>query len=244
MSRSEILWRLRQASGNHPKKPLSLERIPLRRSDNPVDTFTRRLEEAGGNVFDARELGLQECLNRVLKKTGANEIFWEDPDVLVANSIPHQIRDKNAFEENELVCSSHPKGISTLPIVLNVRPLALRHIESAKLSAGSGRLAIAETGSVFFYSGRRRMRLLLGLVPNRVTFLDVNRIVGNSQEAFSSNLPLRKSSLISLISGPSQTGDIEATLVRGVHGPTGWHVILTDPSNNQSELSDSPSPRY
>ena len=229
MNRSEILWRLRQALRDHPKIPLLPEPTPTRALENPVDTFTLRLEEAGGTVFDARKLGFQECLNRVLKKTGADEIFWEDPDVLVTNGIPHEIRGKNAFDDNELVFSSHSKG-AALPIVLNVRPLALHHIESAKLSAGSGRLAIAETGSVFFCSGRRRMRLLLGLVPNRVTFLDVNQIVRNSQEAFSSDLPLKKSSLISIISGPSQTGDIEATLVRGVHGPTGWHVILTDPA--------------
>lgn len=232
MNRSEILWRLRQAVRDHPKVPLSPEPITSRVLDNPVDTFTLRLEEAGGTVFDARKLGFQECLDRVLKMTGADEICWEDPDVLVANGIPHKIRDKNAFDKNELVFSSHSKGVSALPIVLNVRPLALHHIESAKLSAGSSRLAIAETGSVFFCSGRRRMRLLLGLVPNRVTFLDVNQIVSNSQEAFSSDLPLKKSSLISFISGPSQTGDIEATLVRGVHGPTGWYVILTDPSNH------------
>ena len=131
MNRSEILWRLRQALRDHPKIPLLPEPTPSRALENPVDTFTLRLEEAGGTVFDARKLGFQECLNRVLKKTGADEIFWEDPDVLVTNGIPHEIRGKNAFDDNELVFSSHSKG-AALPIVLNVRPLALHHIESAK----------------------------------------------------------------------------------------------------------------
>ena len=241
MSRSEILWRLRQALRNHPEASLPDERPSLPTFDDPIDVFTRRLEEAGGVVLDARRLGIQECLRRVLEETGSTQIFWEEPDVFRENGIAHRIRDGAAFENDDLVFSSHPRGILTLPMVLNARPLALRHVESATLSAGSARLAIAETGSIVFCSGKRRIRLLLGLAPNRITFLAVNRIVMNAQEAVTRGLPLKTSSLVTWISGPSQTGDIEATLVRGVHGPGGWYVILTDPPGHRTGSSrDNP----
>jgi L-lactate dehydrogenase complex protein LldG len=36
------------------------------------------------------------------------------------------------------------------------------------------------------------------------------------------------SSNLTLISGPSRTGDIELTLTLGVHGPREIHVVLID----------------
>jgi L-lactate dehydrogenase complex protein LldG len=62
-----------------------------------------------------------------------------------------------------------------------------------------------------------------------VALVDEAQIVPDLFDAFSmlherglETLP----SNITLITGPSKTGDIELELTTGVHGPKNWHVIV------------------
>jgi L-lactate dehydrogenase complex protein LldG len=101
------------------------------------------------------------------------------------------------------------------------------------LAAGVGitsvELAIAETGTILMWSQPGRERVASLVPPVHVALVDEAQIVPDLFDAFSmlherglETLP----SNITLITGPSKTGDIELELTTGVHGPKNWHVIV------------------
>jgi L-lactate dehydrogenase complex protein LldG len=92
---------------------------------------------------------------------------------------------------------------------------------------------IAQTGSVLLTSRSAGGRALSVLPPHHVVVATRDQMVGDLPEAFallktkySGHYP----SMISLVSGPSRTGDIERILVLGAHGPKKLTVVLLDRS--------------
>lgn len=90
-------------------------------------------------------------------------------------------------------------------------------------------LAIAETGTLLVCSQPGQERLASLLPPMHVALVERSQIVPDLLDAFQilhdrglANLP----SNITLITGPSKTGDIELQLTTGVHGPGKWRVII------------------
>jgi L-lactate dehydrogenase complex protein LldG len=90
-------------------------------------------------------------------------------------------------------------------------------------------LAIAETGTLLMRSRPNQERVASLLPPMHVAFVERSQIVPDLLDAFRilheqglPNLP----SNITLITGPSKTGDIELQLTTGVHGPGKWRVII------------------
>lgn len=90
-------------------------------------------------------------------------------------------------------------------------------------------LAIAETGTLLVCSQPGQERVASLLPPMHVAIVERRQIVPDLIDAFGilhdrglANLP----SNITLITGPSKTGDIELQLTTGVHGPKHWRVIL------------------
>ena len=85
---------------------------------------------------------------------------------------------------------------------------------------------VATTGSIVVLTSQEpRSRSLLPFV--HYAFLSRRDIVDTLDDLFAqlgTDLP----SCVSIISGPSKSGDIEMTLSVGVHGPGEVHVILTD----------------
>ncbi len=72
----------------------------------------------------------------------------------------------------------------------------------------------------------RRFMLLLPYTSQIVP--DIKDALKKMQEKYQNQLP----SLISVITGPSRTADIEKTLVMGAHGPKQLYVFLMDESLN------------
>ena len=83
---------------------------------------------------------------------------------------------------------------------------------------------VAETGTVALETRRDQPRSLSLLVPTHVVIADEGAIRADLFDLFEGGTTLP--SCLSLITGPSKTGDIELKLVTGVHGPARVHLIL------------------
>jgi len=90
---------------------------------------------------------------------------------------------------------------------------------------------VAETGSVALRSRPEQPRSVSLLPPIHVAVAHRGQIVADLFDLFESRLGVDRDGLpacLSLITGPSKTGDIELRLVTGVHGPGEIHVIVVD----------------
>ena len=84
---------------------------------------------------------------------------------------------------------------------------------------------VAETGSVVLLTRPDQPRSLSLLPPLHVAVADRSQLLPDLFDLF--ELPSADPpSCLSLITGPSKTGDIELRLVTGVHGPGEIHVVL------------------
>ena len=92
--------------------------------------------------------------------------------------------------------------------------------------------AIAETGSVSITAGSGVSRLISLLPPVHIAVVRPNQIVPSLDELFSIRRGefLERGSLnyTNIISGPSRSGDIEQTLIKGMHGPREVHMVIVD----------------
>jgi L-lactate dehydrogenase complex protein LldG len=118
----------------------------------------------------------------------------------------------------------------------------LQELDPAQVCISGADLAIAESGTLVLRSGPGRARLASLLAPVHIAVLYTGAIVRGQGVALAL-LQARHgpdifadSSNLTLISGPSRTGDIEQTLVLGAHGPREIHVVIVGDSSASGEL--------
>jgi L-lactate dehydrogenase complex protein LldG len=90
---------------------------------------------------------------------------------------------------------------------------------------------IAETGTVVLLAKPNEPRSLSLLPPFHIAVAQRSQLLPDLFDLFGSALVGEQPGLpscVSLITGPSKTGDIELRLVTGVHGPGELHVIVID----------------
>lgn len=100
---------------------------------------------------------------------------------------------------------------------------------SADLGITYADLGLADTGTVLLLNGGGRGRLVSLLPPVYVAVLPEGLIYPRLSDGMSyirRRIPEGLPACINFITGPSRTGDIEADLSLGVHGPGTVHLIL------------------
>ena len=116
----------------------------------------------------------------------------------------------------------------------DARAAQLQELEPALICISGADAAIAESGTLVLRSRAGRGRLASLLAPTHIAVLRSAQIVRGlgaalalMQERYAPDM-FADSSNLTLITGPSRTGDIEQTLTLGVHGPREIHVVLID----------------
>ncbi len=87
---------------------------------------------------------------------------------------------------------------------------------------------IAETGTMVMLARPDQPRSASLLPPVHVAIAERSQLLEDLFDLFERLDPKLMASCVTLITGPSKTGDIELKLVTGVHGPGEVHVILLD----------------
>lgn len=157
---------------------------------------------------------------------GGRFVFCEHEAALVSNlsSFVKELSLKNIFTADEKIAGYLQKA--DVPFSSGEKNLSEGDVSFTLCEA-----LIARTGSVMVSSRQRGGRKSMVAAPVHAVVAFASQIVPDIKDAwikiknaYRGQLP----SMISLLSGPSRTADIEKTLVTGAHGPKAIYVFLLD----------------
>ena len=93
-----------------------------------------------------------------------------------------------------------------------------------------GDYVIAETGTLVIHPQKGVSRLISLAPPVHIAIMKRGQVLPSLDELFLlEHVDIHsgdRHAAMNLISGPSRTGDIEATIVHGIHGPVETHIVL------------------
>ena len=170
------------------------------------DIFKTELEKVSGNFFYCSDnVNFVLKLNNLIQKKKWNNLFTYETQII------EQLNNVN------ISVSSNENELLNLDVGINFCEYL-----------------VARTGSVVISSKQTAGRQLNVFAPVLIIIAYKNQLVVDIGDAlknlttkYNNNLP----SLISTITGPSRTADIEKTLILGMHGPKELYVFLIDKSN-------------
>jgi len=207
-------------------------RVP-RRASHPlrehaqveVKDFREWLPHPGENPESWRKLFREKSIELKIE-------FIEVPDHAGLASTVVDLAKKNGWKKIAIHGDSVLSEITQplgLPIVRTEAPYAIPDLENCDAGITTCEALIAQTGSVLVTSKGQQGRAVTILPPHHVVIATHDQLLPDLSAAFSLMKQKYSSSypsMISFITGPSRTGDIERILVLGAHGPRFLTVIL------------------
>ncbi len=130
-----------------------------------------------------------------------------------------------------------PAGLEHLTLPSSLRrisdsplPLTPAQLEACDAVLTSCALGIAETGTIVLDGGSGQGRRVLSLIPDtHLCIVLESQLMGSVPEGVKQlEASVLEGLVLTLISGPSATSDIELLRVEGVHGPRNLVVLLLE----------------
>jgi L-lactate dehydrogenase complex protein LldG len=209
-SRQRILGKIRSAtdqSGNRPGE-----------CSETYGALPRTYVRKGSLAPDARIALMVERLREY-----DAEVIECAPALLVA-SIDAQLGASGKH------CFVAPEGLPADWLVAGIdwkidRELSTEEIEAVEGVVTAAFCGIADSGTIVLHHSPAEGRRVITLLPDwHLCILRASQVVETLPEYF--DRCATPADLVTWISGPSATADIEMTRIKGVHGPRFLHVIL------------------
>lgn len=187
------------------------------------------LEELGNEVYET-DLG-----EFIIQKLNSRPMHILSPAIHVPKEDVAQLFSKITGEEL-------PPDIATL--VATARKLLREKYFQADIGMSGANVVSADTGTLFLIENEGNIRLATGAPPVHIALVGMEKLVPTLGDACKvSEVTWRYAnytvpSYVSLVSGPSKTGDIEKVTTFGAHGPKEFHVIFMD--DGRTELAKHP----
>ena len=187
------------------------------------------LEEAGNEVYET-DLG-----EFIIQQRG------ESPMHILAPAI-HVPKEDVAELFSKITGKELPVDIETL--VATARELLREKFFKADIGISGANVVAADTGAIFIIENEGNARLATALPPVHIALVGMEKLVPSFLDACKvaevtwryANYSIPK--YVSIISGPSCTGDIEKVTTYGAHGPREMHVVFLDAG--RTELAKYP----
>jgi L-lactate dehydrogenase complex protein LldG len=202
-----------------------------------------------GKSMTSEEIGLREHLEEL-----GNEVYETDLGEFIIqklNSRPMHILSPAIHVPKEDVAKLFSKITGEeLPsdnierMVATARKLLREKFFQADIGMSGANVVAADTGTLFLIENEGNINLATGAPPLYIALVGMEKLVPTLGDAYKvAEVTWRYAnytvpSYVSLISGPSKTGDIEKTITYGAHGPKEFHVIFLD--DGRTELAKNP----
>ena len=193
-----------------------------------------------GKSLTAEEVGLYDYL------TGLGNEVWETdlgellvrlagqrPMHMIAPAL-NMTRERAIRILNERLNLGLPEDASIEDVVAAVRRFLRRKFEAADVGVTGANMVASDTGSVILVENEGNIRLASSAPPVHVVIAGVEKVYPTLLDAFKAAIVTMRyggykvARYVSVVSGPSATGDIEKVLVKGAHGPRELHVVFLD----------------
>ncbi len=189
--------------------PKPRRREPERIEDPPA-RFIEELEALGGH--GKRVEGLKEARDYV---------------VALAREREAKLLARWDVEMLEALGADEPLREAGLEVALWRGLSDFREVSGkADIGLSTAAWAIAETGSLVLEHGPGRGRTVTLLPPSYVAVLPAQKVLRTVPEAIGKYAGNALPANVCFHTGPSRSGDIEMSLVVGMHGPGDVHVLL------------------
>ncbi|MFC1941791.1 LUD domain-containing protein [Chloroflexota bacterium] len=189
------------------------------------------IEEHGNEVYET-DLG-----EFIIQKMGSRPMHILSPAI-------HVPREDVAELFTKVMGKEIPKDAEIVDMVAAARDYLRDKFFRADIGMSGANVVSADTGTLFIIENEGNIRLATGAPPVHIALIGMEKLVPTLGDAYKvSEVTWRYAnytvpSYVSLISGPSKTGDIEKVITYGAHGPKDFHVIFLD--GGRTELAKHP----